>query len=1090
MESVLEKFNLTDEQKRAIDIRKNIALSAGAGSGKTRVLSSRYMALLEAGVDMDSIAAITFTEKAALEMKERIRKFIGDMKVDESSFYTWQEHMDRLSSANICTIHSFCASIVRENAPILGIDWDFDIIDPVQEQLVLDTIWEGIMNEFIVQDRFKEAIIYMDERLKQGYVSSNYFRQDIMDIREKLGEQGKETIEALYKRSKDNILHFFILEVVKALDDTYTSYKLKNDVLDYNDLQRMCLELLQQEEIRIRYRARYRYLLVDEFQDINHIQKDIIYALVKDDDGTIYPGRLFVVGDFKQSIYGFRGTDYRIFNEVADDMGEGAKLSLDTCFRSKDEVIYGINALFAPLINGYIPMKTKSNRLSNDDATEKRIKLVLNPEKRPKTLAQKKLGAIKSASKGVEDRKLFKKMLWDFKETLDKVEYENPSGEAVAGSVNMLLEAGFDLKDIAILVRSRWQYDEIEQKLSQYGIPYCIIGGSGLYDRQEVREVLNIYELVIDRGYMDDANIPTLLSVLKGSFFNIPDDVLVNIAQNKAAHDDLSFWDALSLTIDNMKNNPNRARLKKAFMVMEDLGKRAKELNVVDILLYIMDRCNVVETLICHSDGLQKIRNMEKLLDRAYTFDQKWLFDQREFVEYIKVLSESGGEEEGALHTEDSQAVKLMTIHQSKGLEFEGVIIPGIDRDLLRVSSRMRGQEYIAFDGNELVFRSDDENTKKRYDTYCLKQNIKEIDESIRILYVAMTRAKSYVVLTGSMDDDCINIDDDLDRIKKLKSFSAMLSFALQKGDGEKWVEKIDYNLLPTVKESKTVDTTFEIKDLSDMEGRIGYIYSSIPMDYTSISRYMEFKECPRRFYLEKILGLNIQDFLPSCEDEISSTSECNTSPSIESSKRGSIVHKVLELSCSVDQVLKDMGYTDIAGLSSEIQRYVDNYREIENGNNVLGRPVIRRREMPFAYAPFDDGYLVINGVIDRLDVYRGEGGSLVAVITDYKTNVVNGDEDIKRIKNTYMPQLMVYGRAIEDLFRLDGKKVDDIYLKLYLLDIGSPVDMAYDREKAGAILRDIWKMYAQIHRSCDIMKFEKSTNVEYCKWCRYKAIC
>lgn len=168
MEIPLEEFNLTDEQQDAIDIDKNIALAAGVG--KTRVLTSRYIHLLSNGVDMDSIVTLTFTEKAALEMKERVMEAIfHKIKNDGENRMLWQANLDKLGGANISTMYSFCAGILREIAAYIGINYNFDILDEVEGQLVIDSIWHDMLYELVDDHRYSRFIEYISHQMDKEY---------------------------------------------------------------------------------------------------------------------------------------------------------------------------------------------------------------------------------------------------------------------------------------------------------------------------------------------------------------------------------------------------------------------------------------------------------------------------------------------------------------------------------------------------------------------------------------------------------------------------------------------------------------------------------------------------------------------------------------------------------------------------------------------------------------------------------------------------------------------------------------------------------------------------------------------------------
>ena len=368
-------FGLNKEQSAAVDVEKNISLSAGAGSGKTRVLTSRFLTLLDSGTSIDEIVAITFTEKAALEMKSRIRSGILDKIAieDSQSRGLWQHQLDNLNRASINTIHSFAATIVRENAAFLGIDFNFGIINQIQKTVFLKSKLAYIVDYIFSKEDNSEEVNFLSNLFENDY-SVEQMYSDILKLREDIAESS-HSIDDILEKSKADKLTSFVLKIVKELDESYYEYKLFKDVLDFGDLQKKSLEILENELMCNNYKDRYKNFLVDEFQDTNELQRKILYKLTADEQGKLIPRKLFVVGDFKQAIYGFRGTDSTIFKRVSADIGKSGLKSLNICYRSEKEIIKGINEIFQHLIEDYQPLKHKDE---DDDQSKKEIEKRIN----------------------------------------------------------------------------------------------------------------------------------------------------------------------------------------------------------------------------------------------------------------------------------------------------------------------------------------------------------------------------------------------------------------------------------------------------------------------------------------------------------------------------------------------------------------------------------------------------------------------------------------------------------------------------------------------------------------------------------------
>ncbi|MBK5242527.1 exodeoxyribonuclease V subunit beta [Clostridium sp.] len=756
-------FGLNKEQSAAVDVDKNISLSAGAGSGKTRVLTSRFLTLLDSGTSIDEIVAITFTEKAALEMKSRIRTGILDKIAIEGkqTRALWQQQLDNLNRANINTIHSFCSTIVRENAAFLGIDFNFGIINQIQKTVFLKEKLSEIIGTLFSDENYTIEVnhlynLYENDDLGEQLCS------DILKLREDISETSESTSEILEKAKVDKLTSF-ILKIVKELDEGYYEYKLSKDVLDFGDLQKKALEILENKLMCNNYKDRYKNFLVDEFQDTNELQRKILYKLTADDSGKLIPRKLFVVGDFKQAIYGFRGTDSTIFKRVSVDMGESGLKSLNICYRSEPEIIKGINEIFRHLIEDYQTLKHKDEGenqnknetekvIGNKNKIQKRISIITySDEKSEGTDVIKEAKAIIKEKREIEE---FVAVLERIKESFGGVMEKTSKGpEAVIKSIKLLKDKGLNFKDICILVRSRGIVPDIEEQLCKYKIPYCIIGGTGFYEKSETKNILDLYKLAVN-GFNEkqtDQQLIELLSVLKSPLFQLPDDVLLKVRQKELEIGDISYVDAMVSTAQELLDDYQRSSLLKSYEYLKELEATAKKMSVVRILESIIEGRGIKEIYLSKNNGAQMLRNVEKLLRLAEQYDNEEFFSSGEFIEYIEYLNDnSNNEAEAALDTEDSEAVKIMTIHASKGLEFESIIVPSIERNVISLSKNQNKKVgFIHYKGKILSRYNMSGEENSEFMDALNEKLIGEIYEEIRILYVAMTRAKQYIVLTG-----------------------------------------------------------------------------------------------------------------------------------------------------------------------------------------------------------------------------------------------------------------------------------------------------------------------------------------------------
>ncbi len=1158
--SFAEFFGLNIEQSEAMDIQKNISLSAGAGSGKTKVLTSRYLTLLDSGTSIDEIVAITFTQKAALEMKSRIRSGILDKISMEGKQNRplWQQQLDNLNRANINTIHSFAATIVRENAAYLGIDFNFGLINQIQKKVFLQDKLNQIVATMFLDENNSQEVNFLNHLFDKDYLGEQLYK-DILKLREDIAETS-DSIQVILDKTKGNKLSSFILKIIQELDESYYQYKLSKDVLDFGDLQKKAFEILENKLICDNYKARYKNFLVDEFQDTNDLQRKILYKLTADEEGKLIPGKLFVVGDFKQAIYGFRGTDSTIFKRVSEDIGKSGLKSLNICYRSEPEIIKGINEIFQHLIENYQPLRHKDenqNKLELEVAIgtikaskiEKRINIV--------TYSDEKCGdadLIKKAKAIIKE----KREIVEFVEVLNKIKessglvIEKPSkgAQAAIKSIKLLKDKGLKFKDICILVRSRGVVPDIEEQLCKYKIPYCIIGGTGFYEKSETKTVLDLYELAVN-GFNEkqsDQQLIKLLSVLKSPLFQLPDDVLLKVRQVELELGDISYVEAMSRVSPEILDKDQRSSLIKTYEYLKELEATATKMSVVKTLECIVEGLGIKEIYLAKINGAQRYRNVEKLLKLAEQYDNEEFFTNQKFVEYIEYLNENNNDEaEAALDTEDSEAVKIMTIHASKGLEFESIIVPSIERNVISLSKSQNSKVGFFHYKESILSRYNMNGEENSEFNNALNEKLtREIHEEIRILYVAMTRAKQYIVLTGKEEEYDASFELSEDNIVgNLNTYEKMIKYSAFQGGAElDTIAFMDAESLTQIQVQESNIIEEEILDQAEVRKRILYKPQIKPRNYASASKYMGYSSCPRKYYYEnilggryedytKILGVKLQEKVVDLESEIGITEDLeNNELKIEKNKednlkvsnkinaadKGVFVHEILdhinkhgneEYETYIQEIL-DNAYLEgpeklvqdnntkqeqdisvnykceVEALKNEIKAYVNNYLSIEEKENRegnYGELIKSSSEVSYLLAPLEDKKMMINGFIDRLKLYK-KGDTRVAVIIDYKTNKISDTYSAEHFKKVYSDQLMIYGKAVKALLQ-----VDEIILKLYLLQTGEVVSIEYDEGKVTELMRNMDEGFYKMNTEVRLEGYEKAES-EQCRCCKYREGC
>lgn len=1134
IQELMEEYGVNEEQCEAIDISRNIALHAGAGSGKTRVLTRRFIRLLkeDKSCSVDNIVAITFTEKAALEMKERIRAIVEESirssTIPEDTA-RWKQVKDDLSSASISTLHSFCDSIIRENYYLLGIDPDYNIIEDVDRKVILNRLSDETINSlleknegtgysqkllelygtsFVTGGKLASAIQNICTKIKEGAYDFEYVRKATEGNIDKFISESGGSIQLdadqLYAIKSTQML---VLDMAQALEEVYGEYKRIEGLLDFNDLELYALRILESPKVREKYWERYKYFLVDEFQDTNELQRRIIYKLVQEDGNTISPRRLFIVGDHKQAIYGFRGTDYRIFRQVSEDITKnGAQKELSTCYRSYPNVVNTVNQLFSKLLHEYEPLKVSPDK---EKAEGPETELIIYTHHKEQDIA----GSAWKNNKGILKKGKDESEIKEFLKTIN-VEgtadtKEDMLGNILSARIRKLKDQGVEYRDIAVLLRARTKLSAYENALKRNNIPYCVMGGIGFFDKQEVVDILNAYEMVFS-----PESLISVAAALRSPIFGIPDNLLYHVfSYLKESHDLPSSLRKAAEEADA----DCACDLERAAGLIEGLMGVSGLYSAGGFLRLMIKELNYKQILLTQSQGFQKYRNIEKLIRIADEFDEKDMYHAREFIDYVNVLRDEDSKSgEALLDTEDSDAVKILTIHASKGLEFRAVLIPEI-HSKFTTQSRNNMDEIVFDPDYGIVAGGKGDNKDSCNPAYAIiqeKQKTKLIDEGKRLFYVAATRAIEYLGFLGCDEDTSKLNENNLDSFVKLIRYA---QFNCGNVDGmieidgnqmlEKWAEETD--------EGQTGESFSEDSgECSSIEERILYSCPRQPSDQASISRYMIFKKCMRQYYFTCKAGLgsmNFGDGSSGDEDILKeeriinkgTLEENEEKSSISGSYRGTFVHSILESLVKrnlpkeqaekvIDEASRSFEPYNTAlrqELKASAVHYVDNFYLLEDklSASIPGTIVKRETELEFRMPLMENSSIGLNGIIDRIDIYQGEDG-LEGYIIDYKTNTLK-DTTIENLSEHYKPQLMLYAMAFNKLYYVDGEKPVLKGMYLYLLDIGEFVKIEYtDQELSGLLesLKEVFE-FTSIHNS---MEDYPPSPSDQCQGCNIQALC
>lgn len=574
---LLNKLN--EKQREAASHDKGpILVIAGAGTGKTRVLTHRIAYLIETGkARPGEILAITFTNKAANEMKERIAQLI-DYDIDRM----W-----------IGTFHSICVRILRRNIDRIGYDTNFVIYDTNdQKAIIKDCIKELDLDPKKYNVNSIRAVISSEKNIRKS--PDKYIAEHYTDfIKRNVGE-----VYALYEK------------------------KLKiNNALDFDDLLLKTLKLLEiEEDIRESYRERFKYILVDEYQDTNLVQYNLVKILGKKSDGE---NNVFVVGDEDQSIYGWRGADIQNILNFEQDF-EGAKVvKLEKNYRSTNIILNAANGV----------IKNNSQRKGKNLYTDV-----------------------------------------DCGNLIRILETDNEKDEAFTVSALMRKErreSNLDYSDMAVLYRTNAQSRALEEGLIREGIPYKIVGGLKFYERKEIKDILAYLMLIYNQK--DSISFDRIINTPKRKIGQKTIDVLTEYADAAG----ISKFEAC-FDLEELKLPPAASKSIESFVSMMEMFMIKKDVMLLSEFIQEVYETTGLKSMLLEEDtedGKSRIDNVEEFLSAAKDFEERYEEHSLEdFLAHVSLLADVDKTDENK-----RDAVTLMTVHSAKGLEFDTVFITGLE---------------------------------------------------------------------------------------------------------------------------------------------------------------------------------------------------------------------------------------------------------------------------------------------------------------------------------------------------------------------------------------------------------------------------
>jgi len=612
-------IGLNEPQKEAVlHINGPIMIIAGAGSGKTKVLTTRIAHLLSTGIDAFNILALTFTNKAAREMKERIERILGT---------------NEAKNLYIGTFHSVFARILRAEAPKLGYPHHFTIYDTDDAKSVVKTV----VNELNLDDKhYKPNIVYNRiSQAKNGLISPAEYAMDY-HIQQEDTRSNRPAIAQIY--------------------EAYAKRCFKNGSMDFDDLLLKFYELLKHfPESLHKYQHKFKYILIDEFQDTNPAQYEIIKLL-----GAVYEN-VCVVGDDAQSIYSFRGATIENILQFQKDYDDVKVVKLEQNYRSTQSIITAANEVIKRN-KGQIPKNLWTENIEGE-----KIRLV-------RTMT------------------------------------DNDEGKYVADTIQeQKLRNHFNNRDFAILYRTNSQSRAFEESLRRMAIAYTIYGGVSFYQRKEIKDFIAYLRVIVNPS--DEESLKRIINFPARGIGKTSLDKAILIANEK----NISMWEVLC-NAGSIGYKGGTLESIEGFVVMiKSFASMLNTKNAYEVATHVGKQTNIVKELFNDktTEGLARYENIQELLNSI----KEWVDDQqnRSIIDEDGILIDnintqetqkgqaglSGYLQQITLLTDtdqkdpDADTVKLMTIHAAKGLEFSCVFAAGLEESLFPNAMSINTREEL-----------------------------------------------------------------------------------------------------------------------------------------------------------------------------------------------------------------------------------------------------------------------------------------------------------------------------------------------------------------------------------------------------------
>ena len=966
----------TPAQQQAILAEGHTLIEAGAGSGKTTTLVGKILHALGAEVipderiahpcELSQIAAITFTEASAADLKRSLRKAFrthAQQALDPTDADRWRRRVYELERARIGTIHAFCAGLLRDSALRAGLHPDFRILDETESAVLRRDSARRVLLK-LLDDEDQDAT---------ELVARLGFATAVTEIAS--AATGSDTVAACLERwgtAPGDRLAAVALRAAHAVRRQMERTLDTRDALDFDALIGRTRTLLRQRpDVIAGVRRQLRWLLIDEFQDTDPAQRDIAYRICGlDGSATAGAPSLCIVGDPKQSIYRFRRADVAVWNAVAEDFTHlgSPPIPLDVNYRSRTPILGFVNTVFSGLMDAVdAPHEVRYRALTahRDYAGDDGLVEWLRSEAEGNAADQRRAEA---------------------EAIVERIRLLVTSGERCIRDDGEGRPRAATWKDVALLFRTRTGISVYQDALRRAGIPFYLSSGTGFFARQEVQD-LRLLLAALAAPHDDLA----WAGLLRSPWVGLTDESLLRMRMVKPG--------PFSAALDVPLPGNDGPRLTHAREWLRQLALLRDRVNAGVLVERALEASGYAEHLLLGEGGDLALANLRKAISMATGVPGQSLAEIVAFFDERADASER--ESDAALHTGGENVVVLSTVHGAKGLEWPVVFLCGPGRD----TDRKPNQPRLRFDPEVgIALKPEGEEPADVWDQLRERERLLDRAEEKRLWYVAATRARDRLVLCGTEPGPAEMPDDGKTPLAWLlhPTERTERSFRYTSADGVSWTGII-HKLAPDVSAASPARPLPRLAEIAR---------ESIP-DAIRPDRLRILDPPPprRRYSASRLMDIG----KPA---EPLRRTRTVTSGAPDARALGNVLHSVLEhlregddLDAILDREIEKEVEAEVPVEWRQMVRALIETAHVHDSVVSLHRSAQSERELPFTWLLNVDGEPVhLEGVIDLAALVDG-----TPEVLDYKSHDLAPGEE-STVAEGYTLQAELYAAALGEL--------------------------------------------------------------------------